>query len=174
MSNMPAMDSTTPYIETNRSILEQTFTELRWSILEQKLVVKNNQDPLQVMMQSVYGSPEENPNHNIMMRLLQQPIRFDGPERKINQRNYYVVKHRLTKYGDDIVGNEIRAGYMYVLVRKSNDVAVAFEYVHEGIDLINSTRMKTWAKWPHSDEGWIIYDGDDGHIKGNLSGSLME
>ena len=97
------MSSSSVYVETNQSILEQIFNELRWSILEQKLVVKNNLDPVESMMLSMYGSPDENPNHNLMMRLLQEPIRFDGRERKINQRNYYVVKHRLTKYGDSFV-----------------------------------------------------------------------
>ena len=168
------MSSSSVYVETNQSILEQIFNELRWSILEQKLVVKNNLDPVEAMMLSMYGSPDENPNHNSMMRLLQEPIRFDGRERKINQRNYYVVKHRLTKYGDDIVVNEIRAGYMYVLVRKSDDVAVAFEYVGDGADSTTLDETKRWAKWDHSDEGWIVYDGNDGHIRGNLSGSLME
>ena len=168
------MSSSSVYIETNQSILEQIFNELRWSILEQKLVVKNNLDPVEAMMSSMYGSPDENPNHNLMMRLLQEPIRFDGRERKINQRNYYVVKHRLTKYGDDIVANEIRAGYMYVLVRKSDDVAVAFQYVGEGVDSATFEGTKRWAKWDHSGEGWIVYDGNKGHICGNLSGSLME
>ena len=126
------------------------------------------------MMSSVYADPESNPNYNRIVGLLEETIRFDGADRKINQRNYYVVKHRLTKYNQDIINNEIRAGYLFVLVRKVNDVAVSYFYAHDTQDVSNVPGTKRWASWNNPEEGWIIYDGDSGHIRGNLSGSLMD
>lgn len=136
--------------------------------------MRNNRNPIDAIMQSMYTHPDENPNHNLMLQLLQEQITFEGPDRNINQQNYYVVKHRLTKYADDIIDHEIRAGYMYVLVRRSNDVAVSYQYVSDGKDSSTCTGIQCWARWNHSDEGWIIYDGDDGYIRGNISGSMME
>ena len=164
---------TTQFIETNIDILQHLFTQLRWYILEEKLIMASP-NPTEAMAATLRDPPESNPNYNEMMRRLEEPIRFDGSHRKINKQNYYVVKHRLTKYGDDIVENETRAGYMYVLVRKDNYVSVSFLYVHDTQDLSKIAPSKKWAAWDHDDEGWIIYDGDNGHIRGSLSGCLHD
>lgn len=154
-----------PYVETNEDILQNIFTQLRWYILEEKLN-KSTSDPLQSMIQSVYDTHKTNPNGPVKS--------FDTPKPTINQSNYYVVKNRLTKYGNDIVENETRAGYMYVLVKKENDVSVSFFYVHDSQGLTNAPESKKWVQWEHSDEGWIIYDGDDGHFHGYISGCLYD
>ena len=171
---MNMASSSTLYIETNQSVLDRIFNELRWSILEMIVIEKNNLNPIQVMMQSVYGSDDNNKHHNEMVRLLQETVTFEGPGRKLNKQNYHVIKHRLTKYREDIVENEIRAGYMYILVRKADGVAVSYEYVGDGADISTSNGVKEWMKWDNQGESWIIYDGVDGHIRGNLSGSLMD
>lgn len=168
------MSSSSIYIESNKVVLDRIFNELRWSILELTVMERNGLNPIQVMMQSVYESEEDNQRSNEMVRLLQESVTFDGPKRKLNQQNYYVIKHRLTKYREDIIENEIRAGYMYILVRKVDGVAVSYEYVNDGVNISTSDQVKEWATWEHSGEGWIIYDGTDGHIRGNLNGSLMD
>lgn len=162
-----------PYVESNQDILTHIFTQLRWYILEEKMIM-STANPTVSMIESVHNGPESNQHYSLMMSRLEEPIRFDGPNRKINKQNYYVVKHRLTKYNEDIVDNEIRAGYMYVLVKKSSNVSVSFFYAHDTQDLSNTPASKKWVKWSHSNEGWIIYDGDNGHIRGNLSGGLFD
>ena len=162
------------HIENNHQILQRIFIELRWTILEHRICI-NSADPVAAATATMFfTSPEDNPNHDKMVQLLQEPIRFDGPHRKINQNNYYVIKHRLTKYDSAIVEDEVRAGYMYVLVKKSTDVAVSFFYVGEGQELSNMPSAKKWSKWQHSDEAWIIYDPEDGHIRGNIAGSMLD
>ena len=92
--------SSTPetYIETNQNILQRIFSELRWAILEER-ICRNSTDPLSAAAETMfYTSPADNPNHSRLMQLLQQPIQFDGSHRKITKANYYVIKHRLTKY----------------------------------------------------------------------------
>ena len=164
---------TSSYVETNEDILQHIFTQLRWYILEEKLNMSTS-DPVQSMIQSVYGSHETDPNAPVMISLLGEPICFDTPETVINQDNYYVVKNRLTKYEDDIVENETRAGYMYVLVKRKNHVSVSFFYVHDSQGLTNTPESKKWVQWQHSDEGWIVYDGDNGHFRGYISGCLYD
>ena len=163
--------STSTYVEDNQEVLEHIYTQLRWYILEEKVNMASI-DPIGAMMS--YTSPEDNPNYTNMVQLLQLPVSFDGPQRQINHQNYYVSKYRLTKYSLDIVENETRAGYMYILVRKVNNLAVSFIYNHDNQDIRNLSTRDSWVNWEHSGEGWIIYDGTDGHIRGNLSGSLME
>ena len=162
------------HTETNQHILENIFTELRWTILEHRFCV-DSADPVAAATAAMFSTgPDDNPNHDKMVQLLQEPVRFDGPLRKINQQNYYVIKHRLTKYDAAIVEDEIRAGYMYVLVKKNTGVAVSFFYAGEGQDLSTMSSVKKWARWQHSDESWIIYDPNDGHIRGNIAGSMMD
>lgn len=161
------------YIENNQSTLEQVYTQLRRYILEERMNLATG-DPIQAMI-STCTSPEDNPNYGRMVELLQSPVNFNGPQKVINKQNYYVIKYRLTKYTTDIVHNELRAGYMYVLVRKMNDLAVSFFYAHDTQNLLDVSIDvgKEWVKWEHSGEGWIIYDGV-GNIRGSLTGSLME
>ena len=165
---------TRQHIETNQQILQRIFTELRWTILEHKLW-DESADPAAAATAGMFATcPDDNPNHDKMVRLLQEPVRFDGPLREINQENYYVIKHRLTVYDTAIVEDEIRAGYMYVLVKTGTGVAVSFFYAGEGQDLSTMTTAKKWARWQHADEAWIIYDPQDGHIRGNIAGSTWD
>ena len=165
---------TRQHIETNQQILQRIYTELRWTILEHKLC-NQSADPVAAATVAMFATcPDENPNHKKMVQLLQEPVRFDGEERELNQENYYIIKHRLTVYDTAIVEDEIRAGYMYVLVKTKTGVAVSFFYVGEGQDLSTMTTAKKWPSWPHSDEAWIIYDPEDGHIRGNIAGSTLD
>ena len=162
------------YIETNRVILQRIYLELRWAILETKMCLKSD-DPIEGVVASMFFmNSEDNPNYDEMVERLEAPVRFDGPECEIKQNNYYVVKHRLTKFNRDIVENEIRAGWFFVLVKKVDDVAVSYFYAHEGADLSTLESTKKWVKWQHTDEAWIIYDPNDGHIHGNYWGSVMD
>ena len=162
------------YIETNKAVLHRIYLELRWAILETKMCLKND-DPIEGVRASMFFmNSEDNPKYAQMVQSLKAPVHFDGPNRKINQKNYYIVKHRLTKYDGDIVENEVRAGWFFILVRKEDDVSVAYFYAHEGADLSTVDSSKKWVKWQHTDEAWIIYDPEDGHIRGNLWGSVMD
>ena len=161
------------YIETNSCVLKQLYTELRKIILETKIVEESN-DQIATALSNVFCGPGGYDRINL---LLQLPIRFDGPTRKVHKRNYYVVKNRLTKFTDTTYENEVRAGYMYVLVAKSNNVSVASFYAHEGEDLSNlaGTRFK-WVNWKREKEtdcAWIIYD-HSGHVRAHVAGNMMD
>ena len=49
------------YVETDGEILQNIFNQLRQYILEEKLN-KSMSDPVQSMIQSLYGSHKTNPN----------------------------------------------------------------------------------------------------------------
>lgn len=162
------------YIETDEAVLKRIFFQLRKIILETKIIAASG-NQIGTAMTTMFSGPQSGGSYDRIRLLLGQPIRFDGPTRRIKKRNYYVVKNRLTKYSDDILEDEIRAGYMYVLVARINDVGVAYFYANHGQDLSTETEGKNWINWEREeeDQAWVIYDAD-GHIRAHMAGDMME
>jgi hypothetical protein len=93
-------------------------------------------------------------------------------ESDINEDTFYVVINRLTTQETGSSRQE-RAGYMYLLVRKSDNIP-CMDYYARDKENVKSNFDHKWLKWEPEFANWIIYDPTAHCIVGKIVGSLLE
>jgi hypothetical protein len=93
-------------------------------------------------------------------------------ENDINEDTFYVVINRLSTQTIGSATQE-RAGYMYLLVRKSDNIPCMEYYARDNENVKNNFDHK-WLKWDPEFANWFIYDPIGHCIAGKIVGSLLE
>jgi hypothetical protein len=93
-------------------------------------------------------------------------------ELDIDEDTFYVVINRISTQSIGSATNE-RAGYMYLLVRKSDNIPCMKYYARDNENVKTNFDHK-WLKWEPEFANWIIYDPVGNCIAGRVIGSLLE
>jgi hypothetical protein len=122
--------------------------------------------------------PDDNPFHqdtnNDDLALIEMIQRRIGNfnEIDINQDTFYVVINRISVQEIGSSKQE-RAGYIYLLVRKADNIPCMHYYARDK-ENVKSNFDHKWLKWEPEFANWIIYDATANDVIGKIVGSLLE
>ena len=93
-------------------------------------------------------------------------------ERNINEDDFYTVINRVSTQVMQTIDNH-RAGYVYLLVRQSDNIPCMSYYARDKENVSNNFDH-VWLKWQPEFANWIIYDNVNICIGGKVVGSLVD
>ena len=93
-------------------------------------------------------------------------------EKDTNKDDYYTVINRIST---QVIGSieNCRAGYVFLLVRRSDNVPCMSYYARDKENVANNFDH-SWLKWQPEFANWIIYDNIHNKIGGKVIGSLLD
>ena len=150
------------------------YNKIRHIIIEQA-INQNKKDPLQVLQDRMRNNCSGKLlNFSDIEKNLNEEIIFENGIDNVSQKKYYSAKFRMSA---QVRGSshQTRMGYMYVLVRRLDNVSVAKYYSKDDEDVMNmDVGVNKWLKWIEENQNWIIYDPSSINIIATVPGSLME
>ena len=93
-------------------------------------------------------------------------------EKDIDKEKYYVVLNRLSSQESGQLEQE-RAGYLYMLVRRSDSVPCMTYYARDKENVLYNFDHD-WLKWTEETGNWFIYDRVNKCLNGKIIGDTVD